>query len=101
MSNVAIPPLPLALIEVHRALAEQRPLKPRCSFTIRASKVVTWVKWVSDSNDAQIPPKTDLGDPSTFWWMGQEEKRCEFTFYRYLHGECLVSPTMNAEDLLR
>lgn len=74
LTDLAIPPLPIAILEEHRRLAKRRPLCPADIHTPFDQAVSSpWSVWMSDH--VQIPPETVLGDPSTFWWMSPDEQR--------------------------
>lgn len=69
LTDLVIPPLPLALLEVQKRLKDCRPLQPsdiNAPFDQASSS--PWAVWMADEHDSNIPSHIDLGDPNSFWW---------------------------------
>ena len=89
MTDLTIPPLPLAILEVHKRLEQRRPMNPSdVSSPFDQASTSPLALWMTDENDPDIPSHIDLGDPATFWW-----KDVEVT-----PGRVRTTYGMNAED---
>ncbi|KAH0838785.1 hypothetical protein J3R83DRAFT_7161 [Lanmaoa asiatica] len=75
LTDLVLPPLPLALLEVHKSHHKPRPMKPsdiQSPFTQASTS--PWAVWMTHEDDPEIPSQIDLGDPRTFWWEGLEKR---------------------------
>ncbi|KAH0838787.1 hypothetical protein J3R83DRAFT_7163 [Lanmaoa asiatica] len=75
LTDLVLPPLPLALLEVHKSLHKRRPMNPSdIQSPFAQASTSPWAVWMAHEDDPEIPSQIDLGDPSTFWWEDLEER---------------------------
>ncbi|KAF8555889.1 hypothetical protein OG21DRAFT_781803 [Imleria badia] len=97
LADLVIPPLPVALCEVHKRLNKRRPMKPSdIHWPLNQASSSPWAVWITDEDDPKIKLAShiDLGNPATFWWKDLEERTTRRVTARPALGPRFMFPVL-------